>query len=389
MIKTSKKSLVLILCLIALMFIVSVHAYAEDSGINRNVSLNYDGASVIVDFFTIRLTEGSNEIMVSGLPETIDLASVEVITQNSGVRVMGKYLESSDEIILHCFIESDSRKDATFRLTYSMTGIEWSINYTAIISETGNNVDFVGSLVIHNGTSADLTSSKVSIMSKDPDFPSAVVNHPIAALLGMKSYQISQEVDLGPYTSAVIELCRMTALSSKVQYYVNHYVDPVFDSEIGTKVTLPVHMSLALIVTNATDVLLDSNLPGGNLKVYATGRLGEIYLISEGTMKNVTTNLRNLSIDLGVVPDLYLDILCTDKRKIGTSSWEEAYQLIFTNKLGIDVEVELVKYFRNNWSILQNTAGSWTKTDDGNAKLVVNVKKNTTQDVLFRIRYTE
>ena len=85
---------------------------------------------------------------------------------------------------------------------------------------------------------------------------------------------------------------------------------------------------------------------------------------------------------------MYVERVCTDKKKVGTSSWEDAYQLVFHNLHKSEMAVSLVKDFPSDWTVLQSTPFGWTKTDDGKAQLDVTVEGLQNMTVLFKVRYT-
>jgi len=91
---------------------------------------------------------------------------------------------------------------------------------------------------------------------------------------------------------------------------------------------------------------------------------------------------------LGAAPSLRAEKARTDQKKIGTSSWEEAYQIRITNSGSAQAEVVILEEFPGEWAILQSAPASAARTPGGFARFNLSAPAGARIEVLYKVRYT-
>ncbi len=355
----------------------------------KKVSLYDSGAALVRQTLLCSLNPGENKIILSDLPQSINIATAELISEIDGVSVVSKGTVSDDfgVVKLMWTVNSQTACDASFLITYMLDGLEWSVDYSALVSADGQNANFVGTISIANPTDANLTSSYLEMVSSNPSFPGEKVGHTMASTMGLRCYEIEGMVDIPSYSILTVDLCRLNGLDVQTRYMVED-TSSAPSAQIGDREKLPVELELRLSNVDSPDKVTSRDLPSGKVRVFVKSEDHFVFLLYEGEVETIDADVPSLCIRLGSVPDVYVERVCTDKKKVGTSSWEDAYQLVFHNLHKSEMAVSLVKDFPSDWTVLQSTPFGWTKTDDGKAQLDVTVEGLQNMTVLFKVRYT-
>ena len=222
------------------------------------------------------LNPGENKIILSDLPQSINIATAELISEIDGVSVVSKGTVSDDfgVVKLMWTVNSQTACDASFLITYMLDGLEWSVDYSALVSADGQNANFVGTISIANPTDANLTSSYLEMVSSNPSFPGGEgwgILSSLASTMGLRCYEIEGMVDIPSYSILTVDLCRLNGLDVQTRYMVED-TSSAPSAQIGDREKLPVELELRLSNVDSPDKVTSRDLPSGKVRVLSSLR---------------------------------------------------------------------------------------------------------------------
>lgn len=95
-----------------------------------------------------------------------------------------------------------------------------------------------------------------------------------------------------------------------------------------------------------------------------------------------------MTVRVGKASLLKAEKVRTDQKKVGTSTWEESYQVRVWNLGTSDTEVTDVEEFPGEWTIIQSTPSAWVKSSSSTAQFTVAVPSGGRGEILFKVRFT-
>jgi len=359
------------------------------SELPKDISLYDSKTALVKQTVECMLMPGKNEIFLNDLPQSVDISTVELISTNDKIDIVSKKTVSGEFALTAPVWTINSQEEGSFSfiITYLLDGLEWSVDYSVMILDDGQKANFAGSLSITNLTDANLSNAFIGLVSSDISFPGEVINHPLAYTMGFKCYELDGSVDILPYSILSIDLCRENNLIAETRYTIKDTASAV-SAQIGIKQIMPVDFDLVISSATEGEKIADKNLPEGNVKIFVKSVDDVVFLLYNEKLGPVSCDSDSIEFKLGNAPEIYAEILCTDKKKVGTSSWEDAYQLSFHNVYNPEMTVSFIKDFPADWTILQSAPSGWSKTAEGKAELNVAAKDFENVPILFKVRYT-
>jgi hypothetical protein len=342
------------------------------------------GAAMANRTVRVELSPGLNRVTVEGVPGTVVPASTDLVPVNGQVRVVFK---RAGEGRLEFGVISEEAATEDFHLSYSFTGLTWCPSYTVFLSASEDSAEFAGWYGISNKTTMTFAPAHV-VLAAGPGYGlGGRPPHRVGASLGESVRDLSPAPEIPALSETFLPFVRVPSMPARTINVVERLGPYNPEPPAPKRDDRPVLVTLELTNQKGSGHWVPDPIPPGAVRVFARTKDGTTYFLGEDTFSQ-SAALPAFLARLGRSPSLKAERMRTDQKKIGTSSWEEAYQVRVTNLGAHDAEVVVVEELPGEWTILQSTPAFWTKTPSGFAQFVATVPAGGRVDVLFRVRFT-
>ncbi|MEA4882251.1 MAG: hypothetical protein VB144_01100 [Clostridia bacterium] len=344
------------------------------------------GQAVAVRSIITQLSPGINRLVLTGIPGTVDSGASEItVVSGKGViaAVSKRYDPTNGELAFN--VMSDSEGPATFRVIYAFSGLNWMASYSALLGAADESAEILGWCTVSNRTTADISCDRLTLVAGPANALPGKADYRGGAALGNTVKVLSKPDPMPSGSYSHIQLFRAENVPARLVYVVDRVAATIPDAAGTKKEEKPV--MLALDIPSPKDGAVPFPLPAGKMMVYSRSRDGSAYLLGADTLP-ASPHPAQLLVRLGKASQLRAEKVRTDQKKVGSSSWEEAYQVRITNQGQQDVEVIDIEELPGEWTMLQSTPSTWTKGSGGLALFTVQAPAGGQAEILFRVRYT-
>ncbi len=329
------------------------------------------------------LQPGPNRVIVGRLPATVDPRSVELAALGARVRVESKVFDSAARS-LALMVVPEAPGPASLRLTYAFTGLAWSASYVAVLDPCLDEVTFSAWYCLSNRCGSSLAPRSITLVAGHSNALAGKVDGRGATGLGLTAVSVSCPDTLREGTDCYLQAAGAARLPARMVYLIDRIGVTVTDPAVSRRDEPSVQLALDMTVS---PLELPLPLPAGRVTAYTHSADGTAHLLGEDAVGPIRT-AGPVMLRLGAAPSLRVEKARTDQKKIGTSSWEEAYQIRMTNSGSVQAEVVILEEFPGEWAILQSAPVSAAHTPDGFARFNLSAPAGARIEVLYKVRYT-
>jgi len=330
-----------------------------------------------------QLQPGPNRLVVGGLPATVDPRSVELASLGNRVMVESKMFDSAARSLVFAVVP-EAPGPVSLRLTYTFTGLSWSASYVAVLDGRLDEASLSAWYCLSNKCGASLASPSMTLVAGHSNVLAGKVDARGAVGLGVTAVSVSCPSTLRDGADYYLEAASAARVPARMVYLVDRIgitlPEPTASRRDEPRVLLALDMTVSPL-----DLPLP--LPAGRVTVYTHSADGIAHSIGEDALAPIRS-AGSVMVCLGSAPSLRAEKARTDQKKIGTSSWEEAYQIRITNSGPVQADVVILEEFPGEWAILQSTPAAATRTSGGFARFNLTVAAGARTEVLYKVRYT-
>ncbi|MDD2201644.1 MAG: hypothetical protein PHP20_09160 [Firmicutes bacterium] len=343
------------------------------------------GPAVATCRVEIDLEAGMNKVVVQGVPSTVDCGAVELLSGTVPFKVASAAMDrGSGQLVFDVEVEAPAH--AVFTAVYPFSGVTWGASYNATLEVEKETAQIWAWYSIRNETDCDLAPSKLLLIAGPDNTLKAQPGFKGDTALGITFATIDSPEPLRAGAERNIRFAGGAQVPARLIYMVDwsQSAATVSDSLAPASDESPVMVGLEFSTSGESG--LSSPLPGGRISVFSRSRDGATFFLGEDIVSPCLSDATVMA-RLGPSTSLTAVRSRTDHRKVGTSSWEDAYQVRIVNDGTVEAAVVNIEEFPGQWSILQsNTPASALVS--GRAHLVVSVPAGGQANILFRVRYT-
>lgn len=379
-----------VLC-IALFFLVlaSPHAWSQDMVQTGSwLTVYRQGGAAMRRVFKVQLEQGLNEVATGKVAEMHSAESAILSPLSAGLKVLSRTITTVEGgFELMWTVSAEASGVYYIELSCAITGISWSVRYSALLAPTGDSASLMAWVEVTNSTSQAIIGSRTTLISSPSDPFGVRIEGSGSAGMGLFSWTYPQDVSVGPRSSVAYELMAISNVPARIGYCVfpDEQAGPPLEGSTGRREDRPVISTLDIAVSKGACPQIP--LPRGVLQVYSVDRDGVPYLLGQDR-QGIPVGVQTVSARLGAAEGLRAERVRTDQRRVGTSTWEEAYQIRITNARKAQAEVTVLESFPGEWTILQSAPVSWARSQTGLARTTVMVPAGGQIEILYRVRYT-
>ena len=330
-----------------------------------------------------QLQPGPNRLVVGGLPATVDPRSVELASLGNRVMVESKMFDSAARSLVFAVVP-EAPGPVSLRLTYTFTGLSWSASYVAVLDGRLDEASLSAWYCLSNKCGASLASPSMTLVAGHSNVLAGKVDARGAVGLGVTAVSVSCPSTLRDGADYYLQAASAARVPARMVYLVDRIgitlPEPTASRRDEPRVLLALDMTVSPL-----DLPLP--LPAGRVTVYTHSADGIAHSIGEDALAPIRS-AGSVMVCLGSAPSLRAEKARTDQKKIGTSSWEEAYQIRITNSGPVQADVVILEEFPGEWAILQSTPAAATRTSGGFARFNLTVAAGARTEVLYKVRYT-
>lgn len=356
---------------------------ADDAPVSDVLVVYESGYAVGTRTIQAELQPGPNRVIVGGLPATVDPRSVDLAVLGSRVRVESKVFDSAARSLVFMVVP-EAPGPASLRLTYAFTGLAWSASYVAVLDLRLDEVAFSAWYCLSNKCGSSLAPRSITLVAGHSNVLAGKADARGATGLGLTAASVSCPDTLRDGADCYLQAAGAARLPARMVYLIDRIGVTVTDPTVSRKDEPRVQLALDMTVSPLD---LPLPLPAGRVTAYAHSADGTAHLLGEDTVAPIRT-AGSVMLRLGAAPSLRVEKARTDQKKIGTSSWEEAYQICITNSGPVQAEVVILEEFPGEWAILQSAPVSAARTPGGFARFNLSAPSGARVEVLYKVRYT-
>jgi len=329
------------------------------------------------------LQPGPNRVIVGGLPATVDPRSVDLASPGTRVRVESKVFDSAARSLAFMVVP-EAPGTASLGLTYAFTGLAWSASYVAVFDARLDEAAFSAWYCLSNQCGSPLAPRSITLVAGHPNVLAGKADVRGATGLGLTAVNVSCPDTLRDNSDCYLQAAAAARLPARMVLLIDRIGVTVTDPAVSRKDEPRVQLALDMTVSPLD---LPLPLPGGRVTAYTHSADGTAHLLGEDTVAPIGT-AGSVMLRLGAAPSMRVEKVRTDQKKIGTSSWEESYQIRITNSGPVQAEVVILEEFPGEWAILQSAPASAARTPGGFARFNLSAPAGARIEVLYKVRYT-
>lgn len=358
---------------------------AESSSTLDFLVVQESGPAVATCRVEMDLEAGMNKVVVPGVPSTADCGGAELLSGTVPFRVASAAMDrDSGELVFD--VEVETAAHAVFTAVYPFSGVSWSASYNTTLEAGKDTAQIWAWYSIRNDTDRDLAPSKLVLAAGPGNILSARPGFVGDMALGSTVATIDSPEPIPAGLQRNIRFAGGSQVPARLVYMVG-WGKPVAAASDSLALAIdesPVMVGLEFSTSSESG--LSSPLPGGRLSVFSRSQDGATFFLGEDILSPCPSDATVIA-RLGPSTSLTAVRSRTDYRKVGTSSWEEAYQVRIVNAGTAEAVVIDIEEFPGQWSILQSNTPAPTFVS-GRAHLIVTVPAGGQANILFRVRYT-
>lgn len=358
-------------------------AEADEVPVSDALVVYESGCAVATRTIQAEFQPGPNRVIVGGLPATVDPRSVELAALDTRVRVESKVFDSAARSLVFMVVP-EAPGPASFRLTYAFTGLAWSASYVAVLDPRLDEVTFSAWYCLSNKCGASLAPRSTTLVAGHPNALPGKADVRGATGVGLTAVTVSCPDTLRDGADCYLEAAGAARLPTRMVYLIDRIGVTLADPAVSRKDEARVQLALDMTVSPLD---LPLPLPAGRVTAYTHSADGTAHLLGEDTVGPIRA-AGPVMLRLGAAPSVRVEKARTDQKKIGTSSWEESYQIRITNSGLAQAEVVILEEFPGEWAILQSAPVSAARTPGGFARFNLSAPAGARIEVLYKVRYT-
>ena len=358
-------------------------AEADEAPVSDALVVYESGYAVGTRAIQAELQPGANRVIVGGLPATVDPRSVELASLGTRMRVESKVFDSAARSLAFTVVP-EAPGPAPLRLTYAFTGLAWSASYVAVLDPRLDEVAFSAWYCLSNKCGSSLTPRSITLVAGHSNVLAGKADARGAGGLGLTAVTVSCPDTLRDGADCYVQSAGAARLPARMVCLIDRIGVTMTDPAVSRRDEPRVQLALDMTVSPLD---LPLPLPGGRVTAYTHSADGTAHLLGEDTVAPIGT-AGSVMLRLGAAPSMRVEKVRTDQKKIGTSSWEESYQIRITNSGPVQAEVVILEEFPGEWAILQSAPASAARTPGGFARFNLSAPAGARIEVLYKVRYT-
>jgi hypothetical protein len=299
---------------------------------------------------------------------------------------------------------SDQTGEQQIELAYLTSGLSWSADYVAQLSQDDRQLDLSGWVTLTNRSGTSYRSARLQLVAGDVNqvrqaMPPArdfmLEKSMVAASAPMQEESLfeyhlytlgrpttlrdNQTKQVSLLSAARVPVVREYLLQGGDYYYRGRY------DNLGEKLKVGVYLELA----NRENVGLGMPLPKGIVRVYKKDRQGSAQFVGEDRIDHTPKN-ETVRLKLGDAFDVTADRKQTDFQKLGGAGrynyvFESAYVIELKNAKNEAVSVKVTEPMPGDWEIV-NENHPHQKDTAGTAIWQVSVPAEGSATLSYRVR---
>ncbi|MDZ7374431.1 MAG: hypothetical protein ONB23_10730 [candidate division KSB1 bacterium] len=259
--------------------------------------------------------------------------------------------------ILRLTVESDSQGEVDLDLTYQTTGLGWQARYSAVLEESGTQLQLGAWATIQNGSGRSFERAKVVLVSglvhRAREAPPGPLFREAATTLAAVS-EYPQEEPLFEYYE--YELGRLLSLEDGQAKHVPLLADGTVRCNkryVYEGLRDRNRVRTEIVFVNEKPSGLGRALPAGTVRIFQKTRQG-MRLLGEDRIPTVPVG-KEVSITTGYAFDLEGKRTLVETRQISPEAREETYAIDIKNSKHELVRVEVLEHLPGDWEIRRSS----------------------------------
>jgi len=280
----------------------------------------------------------------------------------------------------------------TFDLSYHTAGLNWEVEYQAMMNEKTGKMDMLSWVSLTNTTGTSFNNAELKLVAGKPNevsqpnymlkrsapmaMESAVADESFqeAPMFEYHMYQLNRRASLPKNQTIQIGFIEARNVPYKTTY---EYNAANLNQETGVETKLS--------FKNDERSGLGAPLPQGVIHFYQTSKSGSEF-VGEDRIEHTPKN-QELNLTLGQAFDVLGKTIQTEHKRISQTVHEYTYKVSLTNRKDENIGVIIKRHLGNNWKITKTTH-KYQPLDANTISFEVPVKKDSQTEVTFTVRYS-
>jgi hypothetical protein len=298
-------------------------------------------------------------------------------------------------------LENRHAGEQTVEASYLTNQIDWNADYVLTIGAEEKSADLNGWVTITNKSGTAFRNAQLQLVAGELNRVTA----PSASVMGMAKAMRADELNAPQFSQEGISEYhlytlgrRTTVLNNETKqisllYSTGIHFDKVFEVDgqnyyfrnayrPGQPIKEPVQVHIKF--KNAEANSLGQPLPAGTVRVYQNDSKGRVQFIGEDSIQH-TPKDETLDLHIGNAFDVVVERKQTDFQKLGSNTFEMAFEISLRNHKESPVTVEVNEPIGGDWTMVDSNF-KYTKTAAFAARFEVPVAANGESVLKYRVR---
>ncbi len=327
----------------------------------------------------------------------------EIVT---GLRVdQYRFPELPDNLFSHptlvWLLENTGAARQRVEASYLSGGLSWSADYVLTVGRDDTSADLAGWVTLKNESGTTYRNAKLQFIAGEVNRvpgPQAAPESVMKARMEMAAaappmqqeafseyhlYTLQRRTSVHDNETKQIALLASPSVPVEKRYVVNG--EPYFyRSQLPPGAPLKQPVMVFYRFRNDQRAGLAVPMPAGVVRVYQADSSGGVQFAGEDRIAH-TPKDETLDIHTGNAFDVVCERKQTDFRRLSNTLFESEFEITFRNHKQTPVTVELNEPIGGDWEMM-SASHPWTKTGAFAARFTVNVAKDGTTVLRYRVR---
>ncbi len=271
------------------------------------------------------------------------------------------------------------------RLSYQTRDLTWKAEYVAVLSDDESALELAGWAAVTNASGRSYENATLRLVAGDIHratdrrgmiAPDMMMSARAETMQEEAFFEYHLYTVPRPATLADNEMKQLALFEPSSTDVTKSYRYEPDRNESSVVV------SLAFINSDADG--LGMPLPAGRVRTFQATDDGTLILLGEDNIRH-TPRDEEVALTIGTAFDITAKQVMTNQSRISQRSEEQNWEFTLNNRKDEAVEVELLKRFGGDWTIL-NASQEYNQEDARTAKLVVPIDARSTTTVTLTVR---
>ncbi len=354
----------------------------------------------------ITLRKGTNVIQFSWEGTLIDPTSIQIkaMEHPQNVNIKEAIFPPNLNNAILWEVDSTDAIEETFEVSYFISGLTWTADYTGIVKKDGSSMNLTGAVIINNNSGESFDDAQTRLVVGE-----IYLVEGIAELAGIDRFERARAAGQPAGAPKISESVRPTSeyymytlqgtntIGNKWQRRLNYFsvdnipLNVVYRVEPGASQAVRLYQ----FANDTSHNLGKQPLPAGAIRIFMQDEAGDMSIVGQDNIDFVPVG-KEIKLNLG--PDLEVEIEkklmdytrinleFNEDNELAFFDTEDEFKLEPRNYKDTPIKLEILESIAGQWELL-SASHNYEKKDVHTIQFTIDLATGSKQTVTYRVRH--